>query len=251
MVPEKLNILVVRHEECSSLGLLGSALKNNTDTFRYLDTPQGEVLTDSISNYSHIVVLGGPVSAYEDECYPYLKYEFKLLKEAIEQQIPILGICLGSQILATVLGARVYRGEVGREAGWCEVELTDEALIDPLFQQFPASFKVFQSHQDTFDIPADCAHIAISSKYPNQAFRYQDYVWAIQFHLEIDDKVLEACSEIIRQELQESQITNTTIEKLLKEARAHASAVAPLAENLMLQFLKIKSKSVSLVTGLT
>lgn len=236
--PEK--ILVIRHEQCASVGLLGRVLNHNGIPFTYLDTPEGNVLTEPVTDYSHIIVLGGAISAYEDDRYSFLRYEFKLLEAAITQQIPIVGICLGSQILARVLGANVYRGEAGREAGWCYVHLTEAAATDPLLKPFPPQFQVFQSHQDTFDIPPDCTRLASSDKYPNQSFRYHDHVWAIQFHLEIDEHVLSDCSAVIEQELIDSQIQDTSMSQLLEDARQHSPVVAPLADRFMQQFLQIQ-----------
>jgi len=232
-------VLVIRHEECSSLGLLKTAVKDRAMPLRYLDTSKGEVLSEAIADYSHIVVLGGTVSAYEDKAYPFLQYEFKLLETAIAQKIPVLGICLGSQVLAKILGANVYRGKSGREAGWCEIQLLDAAKTDPLLKDFPPQFRVFQSHQDTFDIPPDCDRLACSSKYPNQAFRYQNHVWAIQFHLEIDENALSDCSTLIAQELVDSQIQDTTIEQMLQEAEHYSPSVKPLANSFMTNFLAI------------
>ncbi len=239
MATDRPNVLVIRHEECSSLGLLKTAVKDRSIPLRYLDTPKGEVLSEAIANYSHIVVLGGAISAYEEETYSFLQYEFELIETAIAQRIPILGICLGSQILAKVLGANVYRGESGREAGWCEIQLLDEAKTDPLLKDFPPQFRVFQSHQDTFDIPPHCDRLAQSHKYPNQAFRYQNHVWAIQFHLEIDENVLSDCSTVIAQELVDSQIQDTTIEQMLREAEQYSPSIKPLADSLMANFLAI------------
>jgi GMP synthase (glutamine-hydrolysing) len=238
MESESVNVLVIRHELCSGLGMLQSAVLQRDATFQYLETPQGDRLTHSLSDYSHLVILGGPASAYESDIYPYLKYEFGVVEQAIAQGIPTLGICLGSQILAHVLGAKVYRGERGREAGWCDMHLTEAGQIDPLFQDFPTHFQVFESHQDTFDLPSGCTHLAYSDLYPNQAFRYQDHVWSMQFHLEIDHNVLNDCAAIIKQELEESQLEGVTVEQLIEEARHHSPAVAPLAEQFMHQFLR-------------
>lgn len=236
-------VLVLRHETCSSLGLLGRLLEQQGISIQYLNTAQGEVLAKPLSDYSHIVILGGAISAYEEEQYPFLKYEFKLVEKAIAQQIPTLGICLGSQILAHVLGGTVYRGESGREAGWCVLERAEAALTDPIFKDFPQQFQVFESHQDTFTIPPDCVHLVFSNTYPNQAFRYRDYVWAIQFHPEIDDNVLTDCADVIRQELIDSKIEDTTIEQLIAEAGYYAPFTAPLADTIMRNFLQVKSKS--------
>ncbi|XGV96875.1 MAG: type 1 glutamine amidotransferase [Leptolyngbya sp. BL-A-14] len=237
---ESLNLLVVRNEPCSSLGMLGTAVKRAEIPFRYLNISQGEVLLEPITHYSHIVILGGAVSAYEDDRYPFLKTEFQLVEAALKHQIPLLGICLGSQVLAKVLGANVYRGEAGREAGWCHIELTTSGQQDPLFQNFPRRFQVFESHQDTFDLPPHCEHLASSSMYPNQAFRYGEAVWALQFHLEIDEHVLKDCGAVIEQELEDSRIYDTSLAQLLAEASSHSPLVAPLADRLMQQFLAVK-----------
>jgi GMP synthase (glutamine-hydrolysing) len=236
-------VLVIRHEACSSVGLLGRFLKQQGIAIQYLDTPQGETLQSSLQEYSHLVVLGGAISAYEDQQYPFLREEFKLIENAIDRQIPVLGICLGSQILAKILGAPVYRGQAGREAGWCMVELTEAAKTDTIFQDFPQRFQVFESHQDTFDLPAGCTHLAFSNLYVNQAFRYQDYVWALQFHPEIDDQVLRDCAAVIAQELIDSKIEDTTVEQLIAEAKEHAPSVAPLAETIMRNFLQVKPRA--------
>lgn len=236
---EKLRVLVIRHEACSTVGLLAPQLQ--TVEVEYLDAPEGCELAEPISNYSHIVVLGGAVSAYESDRYAFLRQEFKLLEEAIELQIPIVGICLGSQILAQILGAKVDRGRSGREVGWCEVQLQETAKADWLLRDFPSQFKVFQSHQDTFEIPSNCVHLASSAKYPNQAFRYQNHVWAIQFHLEMDDRALASCASVIETELRDSQIRDTTLPQLLAEAKQNSEAIAPLADRFMQQFLQLKS----------
>jgi GMP synthase (glutamine-hydrolysing) len=231
------NLLIIRHEQCTSLGMLKKIVEQKNVPIKHLDILEDEKLSEPITNYSHIVVLGGTISAYEDQKYPLLKEEFRLIEAAISAHIPIAGICLGSQVLARVLGAQVYRGEAGREAGWCEVQLQENALGDRLLKGFPQRFKVFQSHQDTFDIPANSVHLAQSDKYPNQAFRYEDFVWAIQFHLEMDEHVLSDCSGLIEQELIDSGVRGTTVEQIIQEAMTFSPAVQPLADQFMEQFL--------------
>jgi GMP synthase (glutamine-hydrolysing) len=238
MTDHSLRILVIRHEKCTGLGMLENAARENNSSIQYLNSFQGEALTEPLENYSHIVVLGGMISAYQEDEYPFLQDEFKLLETAIDQKIPILGICLGSQILAKILGASVRRGEAGREAGWCEVQLTEAAKIDPLLREFPDRFKVFQSHQDTFDLPSNCTHLAKSDTYPNQAFCYQDFVWAIQFHLEMDDTVIQDCAALLEQELEESQIQGNSVEQMLSDAKYFSPLVAPLADQFMHNFLQ-------------
>lgn len=233
------SILALQHEKCTTLGMLKNVVKQNKIPVRYLNTSDNERLSEPITNYSHIVVLGGTMSVYEDEQYSFLKEEFQLIETAIAARIPIVGICLGSQILAKVLGAQVYRGEAGREAGWCEVHLKESANDDRLLKSFPSKFKVFQSHQDTFDLPSGCVHLAKSDRYPNQAFRYEDFVWALQFHLEMDESVISDCSSLIEQELKDSKIDDTTVEQMIEEAEKFSPAVQPLADRFMQQFLAL------------
>ncbi len=232
-------ILVIRHVRGSNLGLLENALYREKLPFDYLDTIEGATLLRPITDYSHLIILGGPISAYEDKIYPFLRTEFKLLEAALDNQIPTLGICLGSQILAKVLGGKVYRGEVGREIGWCNLHLTDAGRKDPLLQGFPEKFKVFESHQDTFEIPGDCVHLAATETYYNQAFRYRDFAWALQFHLEMNEPLLQACSQVIEKELVGSNIQYTDSAKLLAETRLHAPDIEPLAHTFMQQFIQM------------
>jgi GMP synthase (glutamine-hydrolysing) len=232
------SILALNHEKYTSLGMLNNIAKQNQIPVRYLNTSDGERLSEPITNYSHIIILGGTMSAYEEEQHSFLKYEFQLIETAIAARIPIVGICLGAQILAKVLGAAVYRGEVGREAGWCEVHLQPAAKGDRLLKEFPDQFRVFQSHQDSFDIPLGCVHLAKSDQYPNQAFRYEDFVWAIQFHLEMDECVLRDCSSLLEQDLKGSGIQYITVEGMIKEAERFSPSVQPLADQFMREFLR-------------
>ena len=238
---EDSKVLVIRHVSGSSLGLLEKFLKQKGVFIKYVDIALGETLADSVTDYSHLIILGGPISAYEEEKYPFLRYEFALLETALEQKLPTVGICLGAQILARVLGGKVYRGENGREVGWCEVQFNLAGSQDWLFQNFPDRLKVFESHQDTFEIPSGCIHLALSDKYINQSFRYQNTAWALQFHLEFNQQVLRDCASVIKQELLDSKIKETTIERLIEEAGYQVPLVEPFADRFMEKFLQLSS----------
>ena len=239
MSTKEYRILVIRHVKGANLGLLENVVEREQIPLEYLDTIEGTTLLRPITDYSHLIILGGPISAYEDDIYPFLRTEFKILEAALDSQIPTLGICLGSQILAKVLGGKVYRGETGREIGWYNLHLTDAGQKDLLLQGFPKKFKVFESHQDTFEIPADCVHLAATETYYNQAFRYRDFAWALQFHLEMNQPLLLACSQVIEKELLESNIKHTDWAKLLTETRLHVPDIEPLAQTFMQQFIRM------------
>jgi len=132
--------------------------------------------------------MGGPMAVYEMEQHPFLKQEAKLLRDAVSSNKAVLGVCLGAQMLAHVLGARVYPGGA-KEIGWSRVTLTPEGIKDPLMSALAIDgtniAEVFQWHGDTFDLPEGAVRLASSDLFPNQAFCYSDRVYALQFHIEV------------------------------------------------------------------
>lgn len=129
-----------------------------------------------------MVVLGGPMSAWEEERYPWLTAEKRLIEAFIAAERPVLGICLGAQLLADVLGGHIYRG-AQLEIGWFDITATPQSRVHRLGQLLPAHFETFLWHGDTFDIPAAAVHLARSEAFPHQAFAL-DRTLALQFHLE-------------------------------------------------------------------
>jgi GMP synthase-like glutamine amidotransferase len=218
--------------------MLIKAVQASQIPITYLNSSLGERLTTRLTDYSHIVLLGGAPGVYQADEYAYLKYEFQLVEQALAAKLPMLGLCLGSQILARVLGAQVYPGQAGREVGWCDVSLLASALQDKLLHLFPSQFRVFQFHQDTFEIPSGCVHLAESTQYPNQAFCYQDFAWGLQFHLEMDAPVIQACAPVLEQELLASDIRNITVAQMIADAELLAPSVQTLANQLMQRFLQ-------------
>ncbi|MEN3027926.1 MAG: gamma-glutamyl-gamma-aminobutyrate hydrolase family protein [Aquificaceae bacterium] len=195
--------LAVRHVNVEHLGLIEKVLRHMGIKFEYLDTVSGQTLKEPLENYGLLIVLGGYMGAYEESLYPFLSYEFRLMEEALKRDMPLLGICLGSQMLAKVLGARVYRGERGKEIGWMEVFKVGE---HPYFEDFPLKLTVFQWHGDTFDLPAGALRVYSSEKYENQAFVYRRAV-GLQFHIEVDRNMVSSWVEEYREELLQEGIS--------------------------------------------
>ena len=137
-----------------------------------------------------LVILGGPMNVYEEEIHPWLVQEKIFIKRAIESDIPVLGICLGAQLIADVLGARVYRNQ-HKEIGWFPLELTNQARESRLFGDLPTQFTALHWHGDTFDLPPGATHIAKSEGCANQAFTFDsERVVGLQFHLEWTKAIL-------------------------------------------------------------
>lgn len=130
-----------------------------------------------------LIIMGGPMNIYEEDKYPWLTTEKKLIEQAIQQNKIVLGICLGSQLIADVLGAKVYKGNYP-EIGWFPVTQTEEAKKSDIFSLLPEKFPVFHWHGDTFELPNNATHLAYSEACQNQAFSYGKKVVALQCHLE-------------------------------------------------------------------
>ena len=132
-----------------------------------------------------LVVMGGPMGAYETEKYPFLEQECALISEMTRNRRPVLGVCLGAQLLAKSLGARVFPG-LASEIGFGSVFLSPEARDDSVFAALGTEIPVFHWHGDSFDLPTGAILLASSSMYPHQAFRFGQCAYALQFHLEVD-----------------------------------------------------------------
>lgn len=181
--------LVLRHAQAEGVGLLGNALRERGIHHRALDISRGEPVPKDLRGVGGLIVLGGPMGAYEQDKHAFLRSESALIEKAIAAGRPVLGICLGAQLIAQVLGARVYRGDKP-EVGWAPVTLTADGRDDPLFVGGDASLTVFHLHGDTYELPADAANLATSSMYEQQAFRWGEIVYGFQFHLEFTESII-------------------------------------------------------------
>ena len=181
--------LVLRHVQAEGLGLLANVLRDRGIHHRYLDLPRGEAPPRDLHNLGGLIVLGGPMAVYEAERHAFLRTESGLVERALNAGRPVLGICLGAQLIASVLGARVYAGE-RREVGWAPITLTPEGQDDSVFGLLEPELTVFHMHGDTYELPPDTHHLARSPLYEQQAFRWGDLVYGLQFHLEFTDTMI-------------------------------------------------------------
>jgi GMP synthase (glutamine-hydrolysing) len=182
-------LLVCQHVPHEILGTLNPLLKHAGFRIRYVNFGRHPDAEPNLEGYDGLVVLGGPMSAYDDHRFPHLVTEMKLIENAIKLRLPVLGICLGAQLIAKTLGACVYANPV-KEIGWYDVKPIGQSQLDPLFVEFRETEKIFQWHGDTFDIPNSAVHLAASTTCGNQAFRYEANVYAFQFHLEVDEPMI-------------------------------------------------------------
>jgi GMP synthase (glutamine-hydrolysing) len=173
------------HEEFEDLGSFHSVLRDRGWDVRTEPARVVEHLGSAAGDPDLLVILGGPMGAYESDRYPFLQEEIDLAARRLRRDRPTLGICLGSQIMAAALGSRVYPGP-GQEIGWYPVELECEAENDPVASRLLAEDStVLHWHGDTFDLPGNAVPLARSHRYERQGFRWGQFSYAIQFHIEV------------------------------------------------------------------
>ena len=189
-----MRVLVVQNFDSSGLGQVGAALEEAKATLEFKKPYLGEELPGGCDDHDAIVVLGGGQNALADDEHPYLPKLAALMREFAEGDKALLGICLGSQILARAFGATNLIG-AAPEFGWQEVRLTKEAANDPVLSVLPQSFPIFQWHDDTFTLPDDAVRLAANDATENQAFRVGRAGYGIQFHFEADRHLVSTWNE--------------------------------------------------------
>lgn len=165
-------------------------------------------------DFDALVVMGGPMNIYEYDRHPWLRREKRFIGRAIDAGKPVLGLCLGAQLIADVIGGDVTQNPE-RELGWLPVKRTDEAGGIPLFSAFPAEATVFQWHGDTFSVlPAPAQVVFTGDACQNQGFVYKDRVVGLQFHLEVTDAMIAAWTRAGGDELAPGAYVQTAAEML-------------------------------------
>jgi GMP synthase-like glutamine amidotransferase len=184
-----------------------------SSTRLYLNEPLPQ-----LNDFDWLIVMGGPMGVDDELKYQWLSREKAFIKSSIESGKIILGICLGAQLIAAVLGAKVYKNH-HREIGWFPIAISEQAN-DTIFQRvFPQRLEVFHWHGDTFDIPESGVPLASSKACPNQGFIVENRIVGLQFHLETTPDSASALVENCREDLDGSEFVQSEKEILSKESR--------------------------------
>ena len=232
------NITVIRHTKNPAFGYLGSLganLLDRDDVVTYLDAS-----VDNLDSFNPLapdilIVLGGPIGAYEERNYPFLIDEMRFLERRLDADLPTLGICLGSQLIARTLGAKVYPG-LSREVGWSPLQLTNRGIKTPLAHLVAENTPMFHWHGDTFDLPVGATHLAYSSKFQNQAFSWGKRILALQFHPEVTALGLEQWFKSHAREI--SAKYGIDIEDLQNDTMLYSKKLEPQAVKFWQAWLK-------------
>jgi GMP synthase-like glutamine amidotransferase len=183
-----MRVLAFRHIPFEHPGRIGTELERRGIGIDYADLYQPGAAAPDPARYDGLIFMGGPMSV--NDPLEYLEREAGWIAEAVAAGRPVLGICLGAQLIAKALGARVYPNPV-KEIGWFEIELTGEGAADPLFAGAAPRETVLQWHGETFDLPPGATWLASSAACRHQAFRAGANAYALQFHLEVTPEMIE------------------------------------------------------------
>ncbi|HEY3277315.1 MAG TPA: type 1 glutamine amidotransferase [Syntrophorhabdaceae bacterium] len=186
----KRKILITKHIEKEGGGLIEDFFREDGWDVAVVELGKGEELPDSIDEYGAVFVMGGPMNVYETSPYPFLEKEERVIRKCLIAEIPLLGICLGAQLLAKTCGARVRKAN-HKEIGWYRLSLTEEGTEDELFKGLSRTLNVFQWHEDTFEIPHGGTLLVHGRICRNQAFRVGRNAYGLQFHLEVTAAMIE------------------------------------------------------------
>ena len=200
---------MLQHSPCEDLGAIAPVLRSRGLVPRYLRTHLGEPVPAAMGETVALLLLGGPMGVYDRLRYPFLGDEMRLIEQALKLERPVLGVCLGSQLLAAALGAGVAPGPK-KEIGWYPVQLLDDARSDPLWSGAPTEFCAFHWHGDIFELPEGAIPLASSELTAHQSFRLGSACGCL-FHMEITEKIVRGMVDLFADELAQEQLVGEDI----------------------------------------
>ena len=230
-------VLVLQHADPEHPGLIADVVRNTGASLETIRGDLGQSAPPSLDGYAALIIMGGPQSVYEEDKFPYLRAEKQLAREAIDNTIPLIGVCLGSQIIADVLGANVHPSG-GVEIGWKNVTRSEYAAADPILSVLPETFTPLHWHGDVYDLPNGAAPIGSSDMTPVQGFTYGETTFAPLFHLEMTEQQITDMATLFPDDVKRGGLSPET---LLAETPARAAALKPVATEIFTRWANLLS----------
>ena len=228
-------VLVFQHDPFEDLGFFAEVLDRQGAEYRVVRLFHGETPTEDWQHVSALIILGGPMSVDEEDIFPFLRWERKIIRAAIDETVPMLGVCLGAQLIAATLGSAVFPGPV-KEIGWSPISITPHGQVDSLLGYLPESATVFQWHGDGFELPPGAIRLASSVNYLNQAFRLGKSIYGLQFHLEVTPRMIERWIDERSKDL--ALAPYVLPDKILADTQSYAPTLRYYGERFLTEFVR-------------
>jgi GMP synthase (glutamine-hydrolysing) len=209
-------VTIIQHIHCETPGIIADCLQSAGIDMHFVRTYDGNPIPSNLDAQAGLIVMGGPMSVYEHRRFPFLLDEQRLIEKALKADKPILGVCLGSQLLAATLGADVKKGRQ-KEIGWHPVTLTPAAAADTLWRELSSTFTAYHWHGDVYDLPQGAVLLAVSEMTPCQGFRYGPKAFGFLFHMEVTEKIIQNMVKEFSGELDAEKITAGSISAKVKD----------------------------------
>ena len=233
-------VLVFQHDPFEDLGFFGEVLDQQGADYRVLRLFDGEMPAEEWEQIKALIILGGPMSVNEENEFPFLRWEKRIIRAAIDETVPMLGICLGAQLIAAELGARVFHGSV-KEIGWSPISITPHGQVDSLLGYLPENATVFQWHGDGFDLPPGAIRLASSAHYGTQAFRLDKTIYGLQFHLEVTPPMILRWIEERSKDL--ALVPYVLPDKIMADTQSYAPTLKYYGQRFLTEFVRRVSRT--------
>ena len=228
-------VCILQHIHCETPGIILDCLQSAGIEMRFVRTFERNPIPSNLDNQAGLIVMGGPMSVYDHEQFPFLLDEQRLIEQALKDDKPVLGVCLGSQLLAATLGIEVKSG-AQKEIGWHSVASTEYAVADPLWKELPARFTAYHWHGDVYDLPQGAVPLVSSELRPCQGFRYGANAYGFLFHMEVTDKIIQNMVKEFSGELEAEHIVAETI---IQQTRDHLSNLQAIGAKVFRRWAKL------------
>ncbi len=236
-------LLVFQHVAAEPLGTLDALIRARGHRTRFVNFDREPDATPSIDRYRGLIVLGGPMNVEDRHALPHLRTELEVIEQALEADKPVLGICLGAQLLAHVLGGEV-RHNGASEIGWHDIETTAQGRTDPVLAPLQSLEKVFQWHSYTFEVPTAAELLATGDICRNQAFRYGESAYGFQFHMEMSEALVHRWLEAPRHAAALAAQGDNSRERIREDTKKHLAKMQGVAAEVFNNFLDIVGRPI-------